>query len=122
MDVVVDVRPQSATFGKWEAFELDDRDHHQLFIPAGFAHGFCALTSNVDFVYKVSSYYDPSAESGIAWNDPDLAIPWPVPHPIVSARDCLLPRLADIRDDLPNSWSTEELASPATQEPELRLG
>jgi dTDP-4-dehydrorhamnose 3,5-epimerase len=101
-DVVVDVRRSSPTFGHWESFELDDESHRQLYVPIGFAHGLQALTDDVDFVYKVGSYYDPATEVGIAWDDPDLAIPWPIAPPIVSQRDQANPRLAEIRDSLPN--------------------
>lgn len=101
-DVVVDIRRSSPTFGEWEAFDLNDDNNVQLYIPVGFAHGFCAL-SDVDFVYKVGSYYDRDHEHGIAWDDPDLAIPWPVANPIVSERDARNPRLRAIADELP-SW------------------
>ena len=100
-DVVVDIRRSSPTFGEWESFELDDERNVQLYVPAGFAHGFCALTDAVDFVYKVGSYYDPVTERGIAWDDPDLAIPWPVDKPEVSPRDGANPTLAQITGTLP---------------------
>lgn len=102
-DVVVDIRRSSPTFGQWEALDLDDERNRQLFVPVGFAHGFCALSEVVDFVYKVGSYYDPSTERGMAWNDPDLAIPWPTDQPIVSERDRQNRTLAEIADDLP-AW------------------
>jgi dTDP-4-dehydrorhamnose 3,5-epimerase len=102
-DVVVDVRPSSPTFGQWESFELDDRAHRQLFIPIGFAHGLQALEADTDFAYKVGSLYDPAAEVGIRWDDPDLGIPWPIEEAIVSARDAVNPPLRDIHDQLP-SW------------------
>ncbi len=101
-DVVVDIRPRSATFGRWMAQLLDDEGHQQLYIPVGFAHGFCVLSDVADFIYRVSNYYDPVTESGIAWNDPDLAIPWPDPQPILSKRDLDLPRLADVKAQLPD--------------------
>lgn len=101
-DVVVDIRRSSPTFGHWESFELDDERHLQLYIPVGFAHGFCAVSDVVDFVYKVGSYYDPATERGVAWDDPDLAIPWPVPQPLVSDRDRTNPPLAAVREDLPD--------------------
>jgi dTDP-4-dehydrorhamnose 3,5-epimerase len=100
-DVVVDLRHSSPTFGKWESFELDDVHHRQLFVPIGFAHGFCAISDTVDFIYKVGSYYDPLNERGIAWDDPDLAIPWPVERPQVSERDRRNPRLYEIAMQLP---------------------
>ncbi len=86
-DVAVDLRQDSATFGQWEAVELDDLLRWQLFIPAGFAHGFCVLSQEALVQYKVSSLYDPSTELSIRWNDPDLNIAWPVQHPILSSRD-----------------------------------
>lgn len=95
-DVIVDIRPGSPTFGQWESFELDDERHLQLFIPVGFAHGYCALSPTVDFLYRVSSYYDPATERGIAWNDPELAIQWPVPNPIVSSRDQANPSFREV--------------------------
>lgn len=101
-DVVVDIRRSSPTFGEWESFELDDERHLQLYIPVGFAHGFCALTEVVDFIYKVGSYYDPATERGIAWDDPALAIPWPVDEPMVSSRDRSNPTLAQIKANLPD--------------------
>lgn len=101
-DVVVDLRRSSATFGQWEAFELDDEQHLQLFVPVGFAHGFCVLSDVADVVYKVGSYYDPATERGVAWDDPDLGIRWPVDQPIVSDRDRGHPRLAEIIDQLPD--------------------
>lgn len=100
-DVVVDVRRSSPTFGEWEAFELDDRSHRQLFIPVGFAHGLCATSEIADFVYKVGSYFDAATEAGIAWDDPELGIPWPLADPVVSERDRSNPRLSEIADALP---------------------
>ena len=102
-DVVLDIRRSSPTFGEWDAFELDDERNLQLYMPIGFAHGFCALSDVVDFVYKIGSYYDPTTERGIAWDDPDLGIPWPTDEPIVSERDRHNPTLAQIRDELP-AW------------------
>jgi dTDP-4-dehydrorhamnose 3,5-epimerase len=102
-DVVVDLRRSSPTFGEWESFGLDDVAHRQLYVPIGFAHGFCALSDEVDLVYKVGSYYDPATERGLAWDDPDLAIPWPTQGPIVSERDRHNPRLMDLVDELP-AW------------------
>jgi dTDP-4-dehydrorhamnose 3,5-epimerase len=99
-DVVVDLRPSSPTFGAWEAFDLDDQRHLQLFIPAGFAHGFCAMSDPVDLVYKVGSYYDPATERGLAWDDAKLSIPWPTKSPTVSERDSRNPTLDQIMDDL----------------------
>lgn len=86
-DVAVDIRPQSATFGKWWAVELNDELHNQLFIPVGFAHGFCVLSETAEVMYKCSNVYDPVTESGVAWNDPDIGVAWPVKDPIISNRD-----------------------------------
>lgn len=86
-DVVVDLRPDSPTYGEWEGLVLDASAHHQLFIPIGFAHGFCVLGDHAEVTYKVSSVYDAAEEKTIAYNDPDLAIRWPLRQPVVSARD-----------------------------------
>jgi len=102
-DVVVDLRRSSPTFGEWESFELDDVRHLQLYVPIGFAHGFCVVSDVADFVYKVGSYYDPGTERGIAWDDLDLGIPWPAPDPVVSERDRHNPTLAAAAADLP-AW------------------
>ncbi len=100
-DVVVDIRVSSPTFGEFEAFELDDVTHRQLFVPIGFAHGFCVLSLVADVAYKVSSPYNGSEERGVAWDDPDLAIPWPPATPLLSERDRRNPMLASIpREDL----------------------
>jgi len=97
LDVLVDARPGSATFGRWEAFELNDETHLQLFAPDGFGHGFCVLSDVADVVYRCSAYYDPSAESGFAYDDPDIAIEWPTGLELTpSARDRAAPRLADL--------------------------
>ena len=101
-DVVVDVRRSSPTFGQWESFDLDDELNRQLFVPVGFAHGFCAISFEADLVYKVGSYYNPAAERGIAWNDGQVGITWPFDDPIVSERDRRNPTLADIVDSLPD--------------------
>jgi dTDP-4-dehydrorhamnose 3,5-epimerase len=100
--VAVDIRRSSPTFGEWESFELDDERNLQLYVPIGFAHGFCALSEVMDFVYKVGSYYDPATERGIAWDDPALGIPWPTDVPIVSERDRHNPTLAQIAGELPD--------------------
>jgi dTDP-4-dehydrorhamnose 3,5-epimerase len=96
LDVVVDVRRASPTFGQWEAFELDDERAQQLWIPVGFAHGFCVLSDVADFVYKCTSYYDPATESGFSFADPDVGIEWPDVELIYSERDRSAPRLAEI--------------------------
>ncbi|MFI4957032.1 MAG: dTDP-4-dehydrorhamnose 3,5-epimerase [Gammaproteobacteria bacterium] len=87
-DVAVDIRPESATFGKWFGAILSEENHHQLFVPKGFAHGFCVLSDTAIFHYKCSDYYSPANESGIIWNDPALGIEWPLQgEPIVSEKD-----------------------------------
>ncbi len=98
-DVAVDVRLGSPTFGKWVAAILSETNHHQFFVPAGFAHGFCVLSDEVDFMYKCSAVYSPKDEKGILWSDPDLAIPWPVSAPILSKRDTVLKPLAAMSSD-----------------------
>ena len=76
-DAVVDVRPDSDSFGRWEAVELDDSAHRQLYVPDGFAHGFCVLSEVADVVYRCSTYYDPAADSGFRYDDPEVGIEWP---------------------------------------------
>jgi dTDP-4-dehydrorhamnose 3,5-epimerase len=100
-DVAVDLRRDSPTYGQWEGHELDDSSHRQLLVPVGFAHGFCVLSEVADVLYKVSSYYDPETESGIAWDDPDVAVDWPIAQPQLSERDRTAPRLAEVADSLP---------------------
>ena len=100
-DVAVDLRRGSPTYGQWEGHELDDVAHRQLFVPVGFAHGFCVLSEVADVNYKVSSYYDPATEAGIAWDDPDVGVEWPVSDPQLSERDKNGPRLTDVGDELP---------------------
>jgi dTDP-4-dehydrorhamnose 3,5-epimerase len=92
-DVVVDIRPDSPTFKQWIALELSDANHSQLFIPIGFAHGFCILSETAEVHYKVSAHYDPAQERTIRWNDPALAIDWPVRDAILSDRDRQAPLL-----------------------------
>ena len=98
-DVVVDLRRDSATYGQWEAVELDDVHHRQLWIPVGFGHGFCVLSETADFVYKCTNYYDAATEAGISFEDPDVGIEWPLPREelLFSERDRDAPRLADIQ-------------------------
>jgi dTDP-4-dehydrorhamnose 3,5-epimerase len=101
-DVLVDVRRGSSTFGEWEGFVLDDENHHVLYCPDGFAHGFCVLSDVADVVYKCSAYYDQSLEGGFAYDDPAVGIEWPDGlELIVSARDSAAPSLAEITDSLP---------------------
>ena len=100
--MIVDIRLGSPQFGQWEAVTLDDVEHRQLYVPDGFAHGFCVLSELADVVYKVSTYYDPGAESGFAFNDPGVGIEWPDGDALLaSARDREAPSLAEIADSLP---------------------
>jgi dTDP-4-dehydrorhamnose 3,5-epimerase len=99
-DVAVDLRRGSPTFGRWEGHELDDENHRQLFVPVGFAHGFCVLSEVADFAYKLSSYYDPATEAGIAWDDPEVGVEWPISDPVLSERDRSGSSLAEIADGL----------------------
>lgn len=95
-DVVVDIREHSSTFGQWHGEELSDENHLQIYIPPGFAHGFCVLSETTDFNYKCTEYYYPDDEGGIVWNDPNLNINWPTDTPLVSDKDLKLPFLKDI--------------------------
>jgi dTDP-4-dehydrorhamnose 3,5-epimerase len=102
LDVVVDLRRGSPTYACWEGVELDDEAVRLLYVPVGFAHGFCVLSEVADVLYKQTAYYDPSVERGIAWNDPSVGIVWPSEvEPIVSARDAAAPLLSEIADELP---------------------
>ena len=95
-DVVVDMRKESRTFGKWAGFTLTEENHDMLFVPQGFAHGYCTLTDDTEFLYKVDAYYAPAHDAGICWNDPDIAIKWPVESPVLSDKDNKLPLLKEI--------------------------
>ena len=96
LDVIVDIRRDSPTFGEFMTFLLTDYDNIQLFVPRGFAHGFAALSKNVRFQYKVDNVYAPNYDAGIYYNDPDLKIDWEIQNPIVSNKDKELPRLQDV--------------------------
>ncbi len=86
-DVIVDLRKDSSTYGEWEGLELSAQNFKMLFVPRGFAHGFCTLEDNTEFMYKVDNIYAPESEGGIIWNDKNLNIDWPVKKPIVSEKD-----------------------------------
>lgn len=92
-DVAVDLRRGSPWFGRWVAAELSSENHHLLYVPAGFAHGFCALTDDTDVVYKVTAEYAPAHDGGVRWNDPQIGVRWPVEAPVLSPKDAALPTL-----------------------------
>lgn len=94
-DVIVDLRKESRTYLMWESFELTAHKPLMVFVPRGFAHGFCTLEPDTRVFYKVDAPYHPQAEGGIRWNDPDLAIPWPVQAPVLSDKDDVLPLLKE---------------------------
>lgn len=94
-DVAVDIRKGSPTFGRWIGVRLSEQNRRQIFIPEGFAHGFCVLSDTAHFLYKCSDFYAPGDEGGILWSDPEIGIEWPVSDPIISEKDIDLPRLAD---------------------------
>jgi dTDP-4-dehydrorhamnose 3,5-epimerase len=96
-DVAVDVRPDSPTFGRWVAARLSAENFLQIYVPAGFAHGFCVTSDVAQVEYKCTEIYDPEGEGGIAWDDPELAIPWPTRSPVLSNRDRAHPRLREQR-------------------------
>lgn len=95
LDVFVDLRRDSETFGQWDSIELSEDNHRAVYIPKGFAHGFCTLTERAVVQYKVDSLYVAESDAGIRWNDPSIGINWNAPNPILSERDKNLPLLAD---------------------------
>lgn len=99
-DVAVDIRQDSETFGHWFGVELSENNHRQMWVPPGFAHGFCVMSDVADFIYKCTDLYVPSAEACIAWNDPDIGIEWPVNQPLLSKKDAEAPTLAVVRSKL----------------------
>jgi dTDP-4-dehydrorhamnose 3,5-epimerase len=100
-DVAVDVRRGSPAFGQWAGVRLGEGDCRSLWIPPGFAHGFCALSETADVIYGVTQPYDEPSEHGVLWSDPGLAIDWPLEQPLLSAKDSQLPPLHPDRSDLP---------------------
>lgn len=100
-DVAVDIRRGSPRFGQWVGVELSEENHHQLYVPPGFAHGFCVMSESVDFVYKCTDYYAPDDEQGIRWDDPDIGIDWPGGGFIISEKDAANGRLATMGAVLP---------------------
>jgi dTDP-4-dehydrorhamnose 3,5-epimerase len=99
-DVAVDVRRGSPTFGRWVGCLLSAAEMNQIFIPAGFAHGFAVLSESAEFLYKCTDFYDPNSEHGVAWNDPDLGIDWRIAMPLLSPKDSRFPALRDVSSDL----------------------
>jgi dTDP-4-dehydrorhamnose 3,5-epimerase len=107
LDVAVDLRAGSPTYGQWEGVELDEQSMRTLYVPVGFAHGFCVLSEVADVLYKQTRYYDQEVERGIAWDDPEVGIEWPLPvsELTVSERDGQAPRLSEIAPELPFRWA-----------------
>jgi dTDP-4-dehydrorhamnose 3,5-epimerase len=102
LDVLVDIRPESRCFGTWEAYRLDDESLRMLYVPFGFAHGFCVLSEIADVIYKQSAYWEPNADRGFTPLDPDVAIEWPIPaeEMVLSARDRAAGRLSELLPEL----------------------
>ena len=114
VDVLVDVRRDSPDFGRWEAHRLDDERMRQLYVPDGFAHGFCVTSEVADVVYKCSAYYDPAREAGFRLDDPEVGIEWPRLELVLSERDRAAPTLAEIEDSLPFRY--DRVSSPRASE------
>jgi dTDP-4-dehydrorhamnose 3,5-epimerase len=106
-DIVVDIKPNSPNFRKWQGFKLSAENFKQLFIPVGYAHGYAVLSKSAEFQYKVSSYYNPEIESEIYWNDPSLSIDWKVNDPILSDRDKHAPLLNEYLQKNPHPFIKE---------------
>ena len=94
-DVAVDIRRSSPTYGQWAAVELDDQSNRMFWVPAGFAHGFQALSDTADVLYKQTGYWSPPDDCGMLWNDPAVGVKWPIKDAVLSAKDAQLPLLAD---------------------------
>lgn len=99
-DVAVDARLGSPTFGQWVGATLSSENHHQIWVPPGFVHGFCVTSDIAEVEYKCTDLYDPGGELGVIWNDPDIGIEWPTDQPVLSAKDAASPRLRDVHDKL----------------------
>lgn len=104
-DVVVDLRPNSATLGEWVGVHLTEENKRQLVVPKGFAHGFCTTSPNTQVFYKVDEYYSPEHDSGILWNDPDLGIDWPTANPILSDKDKRQPSFKEVAEQLKKTFT-----------------
>lgn len=96
-DVAVDIDPTSVTYSQYVGVELTENNHKQLWVPPGYAHGFCVLSETADCLYKCTDYYDQSDEAGVIWNDPTVAIEWPIINPLLSSKDLLLPTLTEFK-------------------------
>jgi dTDP-4-dehydrorhamnose 3,5-epimerase len=105
LDVLVDIRRGSPSYGEWESFELNDDNLHALYCPIGFAHGFCVTSESADVLYSCSSYYEPGLEGGFAYDDPDLGIEWPEIELTPSERDANAPKLAEVEAELPFTYA-----------------
>jgi len=99
VDVVVDIRVGSPTYGQWHSEVLSESSHTQMYVPPGFAHGYCVTSEAALFSYKCTDFYNPATEHGIIWNDPDIGIEWPLAQPVLSAKDAVYPRLKDLRPE-----------------------
>ncbi|MHC4534531.1 MAG: dTDP-4-dehydrorhamnose 3,5-epimerase [Planctomycetota bacterium] len=99
VDVAVDIRKESPTFGHWISEVLSNANHRQMYIPPGFAHGYCVTSETAVFSYKCTEFYNPESEGGIIWNDPDINIDWQIKEPVLSFKDASLPKLKDIRPE-----------------------
>lgn len=97
-DVAVDIRRGSPTFGKWEGVYLSSENNRQIFVPEGYAHGFCVVSETADVLYKCTDFYHPNDEFGILWSDPTIGIAWPTTAPVLSAKDSQYPKLSDIAE------------------------
>jgi dTDP-4-dehydrorhamnose 3,5-epimerase len=99
-DVAVDARLGSPRFGQWVGVTLSSENHHQLWVPGGFIHGFCVTSERAEVEYKCTDLYDPGGELGVIWNDPDIGVAWPVKEPVLSGKDAAAPRLKDVHEKL----------------------
>ena len=106
VDIAVDIRRDSPTFGQWISEVISEANHRQIYIPSGFAHGYCVISDTAIFLYKCTDFYNPASEGGIIWNDPDIGIDWPVEEPVLSAKDASFPRLRDIHGEKLPQWES----------------
>jgi len=99
LDVIVDIRVGSSTYSQWIGEVLSESNHRQIYVPPGFAHGYCVTSEAALFSYKCTDFYNPATEHGIIWNDPDIGIEWPIEQPVLSPKDAVYPRLKDLRPE-----------------------